>query len=372
MGVARRAARPACPASPSGGGVTPEGVEALAAVGAVAVPVSEGRGRWRRRWRRGGARGALRRAGRAAWSPRCPSERDPLADEGMPTADEATTPAKPPDAGGARHEEAAKRARKTADPAKAWASYLRRYRPGLQGLRARGPHGHVRAQVWESRLDPTSELILTILTQNTADVNAEKAYEALRVAYPSDQAPEEHKHGIGWGGEGLSVAPPPDWTAVENAPLPQLDRRHPARRARAPEGAAPPGDAPPHPRAARRLQPRVPRRHARARGARLADRHRRHRQEDRVHRARVLLRHAGHGGGPPRGAGEQAHRADPGEGDGGPGARPVPGHPGAGPDVRGPRPADPPRPGDLPRAEPAEHDLCPLRDRCRAVNPKAP
>jgi len=53
-------------------------------------------------------------------------------------------------------------------------------------------------------------------------VNAEKAYEALRVAYPSDKAPEEHKHGIGWGGEGLSVAPPPDWTAVENAPLPQL------------------------------------------------------------------------------------------------------------------------------------------------------
>ena len=77
-------------------------------------------------------------------------------------------------------------------------------------------------QTWESRLDPTSELVLTILTQNTADVNAEKAYEALRAAYPSDRAPEEHKHGIGWGGEGLSTAPPPDWMAVENAPLPQL------------------------------------------------------------------------------------------------------------------------------------------------------
>ena len=53
-------------------------------------------------------------------------------------------------------------------------------------------------------------------------MNAEKAYEALRVAYPSDKAPEEHKHGIGWGGEGLTTAPPPDWTAVENAPLPEL------------------------------------------------------------------------------------------------------------------------------------------------------
>ena len=77
-------------------------------------------------------------------------------------------------------------------------------------------------QTWSSRLDPTSELILTILTQNTADVNAEKAYEALRAAYPSDRAPEVHAHGIGWGGDGLSTAPPPDWTAVENAPLPQL------------------------------------------------------------------------------------------------------------------------------------------------------
>ena len=115
-----------------------------------------------------------------------------------------------------------KRARKPADPAKAWASYLRRYRPGLVGDVLQGLTAQYGPQVWESRLDPTSELILTILTQNTADVNAEKAYEAMRLAYPSDKAPEEHNHGIGWGGEGLSVAPPPDWTAVENAPLPQL------------------------------------------------------------------------------------------------------------------------------------------------------
>ncbi|HSP20167.1 MAG TPA: hypothetical protein VLQ79_11665 [Myxococcaceae bacterium] len=130
-----------------------------------------------------------------------------------PTPSPATTAKKPA---------ARKRARKAADPAKAWASYLRRYRPGLQGYVLDGLTATYGPQVWESRLDPTSELILTILTQNTADVNAEKAYEALRVAYPSDKAPEEHKHGIGWGGEGLSVAPPPDLVAVENAPLPQL------------------------------------------------------------------------------------------------------------------------------------------------------
>ena len=51
-------------------------------------------------------------------------------------------------------------------------------------------------------------------------MNAEKAYEALRAAYPSGRRPRCTSTGIGWGGEGLSVAPPPDWTAVENAPLP--------------------------------------------------------------------------------------------------------------------------------------------------------
>jgi endonuclease-3 len=112
--------------------------------------------------------------------------------------------------------------RRPADPVKAWASYLRRYRPGLQDYVLEQLTATYGPQAWESRLDPTSELVLTILTQNTADVNAEKAYEALRAAYPSDRAPEEHKLGIGWGGEGLSTAPPPDWSAVENAPLPQL------------------------------------------------------------------------------------------------------------------------------------------------------
>jgi endonuclease-3 len=117
---------------------------------------------------------------------------------------------------------AGKRARKPADPVRHWASYLRRYRPGLQRYVLDGLAGQYGEQHWEARLDPTSELILTILTQNTADVNAEKAYEALRRAYPSDRTPEEHHPGIGWGGGGLSTAPPPDWSAVEHAPLPEL------------------------------------------------------------------------------------------------------------------------------------------------------
>ncbi len=80
-------------------------------------------------------------------------------------------------------------------------------------------HGH---PVWKRRLDPTSELILTILTQNTADVNAEKAFEALRRAYPSDGFAEALEPGGGWGGTGLSEAPPPDWHAVATAPLLEL------------------------------------------------------------------------------------------------------------------------------------------------------
>ena len=112
--------------------------------------------------------------------------------------------------------------RRKADPVRQWANYLNRYRPGLQRYVLDALTETYGPQVWEPRLDPTSELILTILTQNTADVNAEKAYEALRLAYPSDRAPEVHRPGIGWGGDGLSTAPPPDWTKVEFAPLPEL------------------------------------------------------------------------------------------------------------------------------------------------------
>jgi endonuclease III len=116
----------------------------------------------------------------------------------------------------------ARRKRTPPDPARRWASYLRRYRPGLQGYVLDGLAGVYGPQRWEPRLDPTSELVLTILTQNTADVNAEKAYQALREAYPSDRPPEVHAPGIGWGGDGLPTAPPPDWSRVEHAPLPEL------------------------------------------------------------------------------------------------------------------------------------------------------
>jgi endonuclease-3 len=112
--------------------------------------------------------------------------------------------------------------RRPPDPVKAWVRRLDRTRPALvadvlSGLAS--AYGH---PTWERRLDPTSELVLTILSQNSADINAERAFESLRIAFPSDRPAEAHLPGAGWGGTGLSEAPPPDWLAVEAADLPDL------------------------------------------------------------------------------------------------------------------------------------------------------
>ena len=114
------------------------------------------------------------------------------------------------------------RKRRFSDPAASYAKRLERYRPGLVGFVLDGLASVYGREAWQRRLDPTSELILTILTQNSADINAEVAFEALRLAYPSNLPPEVHNPGSGWGGFGLSTAPPPDWAAVEFAPIEEL------------------------------------------------------------------------------------------------------------------------------------------------------
>ncbi|HEU6439158.1 MAG TPA: hypothetical protein VFC12_01855 [Terriglobales bacterium] len=111
--------------------------------------------------------------------------------------------------------------------ARQWAAELAVVRPGLVAFvldRLAEVHGR---PAWEPRLDPVSELILTILTQNSADINAEVAFAALRAAYPSAPVPAsaadaEPRHLPGWGGLGLPDLPPPDWAAVEAAPIPEL------------------------------------------------------------------------------------------------------------------------------------------------------
>jgi endonuclease III len=114
------------------------------------------------------------------------------------------------------------RKRKFADPAKSYAKRLERYRPGLVPWVLDGLAERYGRPTWERRLDPTSELILTILTQSTADINAEVAFEALRHAYPGDGEVQAHKAGAGWGGIGLPDGVAPDWARVEFAPIAEL------------------------------------------------------------------------------------------------------------------------------------------------------
>jgi endonuclease-3 len=112
--------------------------------------------------------------------------------------------------------------RRAPDPIRAWVRRLERTRPGLLEEVLEGLARFHGRPTWERRLDPTSELVLTILSQNSADVNAERAFESLRRAFASSAPAERHLPGGGWGGAGLSEAPPPDWTAVETASLPEL------------------------------------------------------------------------------------------------------------------------------------------------------
>jgi len=114
------------------------------------------------------------------------------------------------------------RKRRFSNPGASYAKRLERYRPGLARFTLDELAGLYGRPTWERRLDPTSELILTILTQNSADVNAEVAFQALREAYPSGLPSESHMPGAGWGGVGLPDGAPPDWGGVEFAPLPEL------------------------------------------------------------------------------------------------------------------------------------------------------
>jgi endonuclease-3 len=112
--------------------------------------------------------------------------------------------------------------RRKPNPYLAWAKRLERTRPGLVDFtltELRTLYGH---HEWVRRWDPTSELVMTILTQNSADVNAEHAFESLRTAYPSNLPPELHNPGPGWGGVGLPAGVPPDWALIDMAPLEDL------------------------------------------------------------------------------------------------------------------------------------------------------
>ena len=121
--------------------------------------------------------------------------------------------------------------RQKADPIKPWAKRLKVSRPDLVEFVLENVQELYGIPRWRRVLDPTSELILVILTQNSADINAEKAFDALRLEYPSDHSlveralPEElemEDYRPGWGGTGWAKLPPPDWARVEGAPIEEL------------------------------------------------------------------------------------------------------------------------------------------------------
>jgi endonuclease III len=146
----------------------------------------------------------------------------------VPAADKAPATRKTAAAG--KPATARRRARPGPDQiARRWAAQLEKKRPGLVGFVLDRLADAAGRPVWQPRLDPVSELVLTILSANSADVNAEVAFEALRTAYPSaptasgaSGSPTEPLTMPGWGGRGLPDLPPPDWSAVEVAPLAEL------------------------------------------------------------------------------------------------------------------------------------------------------
>lgn len=123
----------------------------------------------------------------------------------------------------------APRKRAKPDPAKTWARRLARTRPGLVPWVLEQLEIMYGAPTWERVHDPTSELVLTILTQNTADTNAEHAFDRLCARYPvagdGTAGPDAPDPSVvtrpGWGGRGWHDTEA-DWQAVEDAPLDEL------------------------------------------------------------------------------------------------------------------------------------------------------
>ena len=78
---------------------------------------------------------------------------------------------------------------------------------------------------WQRVYDPTSEVVLTILSANSADINAEKAFDALCRHWPSPGSERGAGTGPvyrpGWGGAGIEERGA-DWAAIVDAPLDEL------------------------------------------------------------------------------------------------------------------------------------------------------
>ncbi len=92
------------------------------------------------------------------------------------------------------------------------------------GRHADGDAQHVRNTEWQRVYDPTSELILTMLSANSADINAEKAFDALCRHWPRAVGGALESGPVfrpGWGGVGIAEREA-DWAAIADAPLDEL------------------------------------------------------------------------------------------------------------------------------------------------------
>src|SRR4051794_256075 len=93
------------------------------------------------------------------------------------------------------------------DPVKTWANTLKRYRPNLMSETLDAMLTMYGKPEWQRYYDPTSELVLTMLSANSADINAEKAFDALCRRWP----PQDGARSVGanfgfrpgWGGVGI-------------------------------------------------------------------------------------------------------------------------------------------------------------------------
>ena len=113
--------------------------------------------------------------------------------------------------------------RKFSDPAETYAKRLERYRPGLVAVRPGRPGRPLRSRAMgapprpDQRADPHDPHPEHRRHQRRGRLRAAARGLPVRPAERRSTSP-----GIGWGGVGLPEGAPPDWAAVEFAPIPEL------------------------------------------------------------------------------------------------------------------------------------------------------
>ena len=115
--------------------------------------------------------------------------------------------------------------RRKQDPVRAWVKRLDRTRPNLMSDTLAALRTMYGTPTWQRVHDPTSELVLTMLSANSADINAERAFDLLCRRWPPQAEAAPSGTGLvtrpGWGGKGIGETRA-DWAAVEFADIAEL------------------------------------------------------------------------------------------------------------------------------------------------------